>query len=145
MATDNIYDEATQKLKTEQLNLSNIISNYIVSDNENKVYEILEIQFLKKYYRLLNENVSEMEFDPLFVYKPEYASYKIYGTSSYDYLILHANKMTSKKQFKPSAFANNKFKYYYKGIIDQIASECGNAKKQDTKTIEVENYLLYNI
>lgn len=145
MAMDNIYDEATQKLKSETINLSNIVSNYVISDNENKVFEILEIPFLKKYYELLNENISEMEFDPLFVYKPEYASYKLYGTPSYDYLILHANKLTSKKQFKSSAFANNKFKYYYKGIIDQIISEYGNKEKTDTKTIEVGNYLLYNI
>lgn len=146
MASSNIYDEAIQKLRNEPLNLYNQTSNIIIEDeNKDRVFEKIEIPMFDKYYNLLKNNTQELDFQPIYQYKPEYVSYTVYGTPSYDYLILHANKMTSKKQFKREAFLLGKLKFYSQSIIDQIISDYSNKVKKDTTRLPSGNYLLYNI
>lgn len=141
---NNILDEANYKLKTEPLNLANIVSNFYDSST-NRNYEINNPIIFKKYYNILMNNVEEMSFDSRFKYKPEYVAYQIYGTSSYDYIILYANNMKSKKEFKYENFKYGKIKYFSKEIIQTIANDMSNKSKEDTIEIVSENYLLYNI
>lgn len=139
----NIVEEANSNLRTDGLNIGNY-TTYII-DDEGKLFENIGLDYLDKFYNLLNNNIKEISFDTLFNYKPEYVSYKLYGTASYDYLILHANKLTSKKEFLKKNFINGKIKYYTKDVIDKVVSELRSFKKGEPETIKIENYLLYKI
>lgn len=141
----NIVDEAKEKIKTERLNSANLVSYFINSDDNSKAYEIMESPIFSRYSKILERNIKERKYEPIFKYKPEYASYYVYGTSSYDYLILHANGMKSKKEFKQDNFLNGMIKYYSKDVIKTLESEFDTYTKNQTKEIIIENYLLYNI
>lgn len=141
----NIVDEANEKIKTERLNNANLVSYFIDSEDSSKAYEIMESPIFSKYANILDKNIEERKYEPIFKYKPEYASYYLYGTSSYDYLILHANGMRSKKEFKQENFLNNMIKYYSKDVIKTLEKEFDTYTKNKTKEIILENYLLYKI
>lgn len=145
MALYNIVDESLEKLENEPLNTANLVSFVINSDEKNKTYECMESPIFTIYSEILNNNIEVTKFEPIYKYKPEYMSYYMYGTSSYDYLILHANGLTSKKEFKSENFLDNKVKYYSKNIIKMIESEMMSYDKKETIVINTDNYLLYNI
>lgn len=145
MAQDNnIYDEAMIKLENEVLNMANLKFN-ILDEDEDKLYEDMSVDIFRNFHNLLANNKEEMEFSSKFKYKPEYVSYILYGTASYDYLILHANELNSKKKFVADSFISGKFYYYSKDVIDKIIEEMQNYTKKDTEPVTTENYLLYAI
>lgn len=142
--TNNIYTEAQTKLEDEVLNTANLKFN-IYNEHEDKLYEDMSVDIFRRFHNLLADNKEEMEFSSRFKYKPEYVSYILYNTSSYDYLVLHANELVSKRQFKAETFISGKFLYYSKDVINKITEEMEKYTKEDTKPISTENYLLYTI
>lgn len=141
---NNIVDEANVKIKEEILNLYNLKSSFINAE-DSMLYEDNDPIIFSKYKELLDQNIEEITYNPLFKYKPEYMAYQIYGTSSYDYLILHANGLTSKKQFVESSFLSRKVKYYSKDIIEQIEDDINKMDKKELNELISENFILYKI
>lgn len=139
----NIVEEANSNLRSDSLNTNKYVT-YLI-DDEGKLYESIGLEHLDKFYNLLSNNIKEINFEHIFKYKPEYVSYKLYGTASYDYLVLHANKLTSKKEFINKSFINGKIKYYTRSVLDEIISELRTFKKGEPESIKTENYLLYKI
>lgn len=142
----NIVDEAKYKVQKEVLNLYNM-TTLMLDTSGNKIYEYIGVDVFKDYKSILNENIKEIDFQPIYKYKPEYVAYNEYGSASLDYFVLHANKMTSKKQFKLENFLNGKIKIYDKEAINSIKNDI-NSKSSNNKTISVinsDNYLLYKI
>lgn len=140
----NIVEEANSKIKSERLNCANL-SSYFLDSSDNKIYEIMESPIFSKYDKILENNIEERKYEPIFKFKPEYVSYYLYGTSSYDYLVLRANKLKSKKEFKQENFINGNIKYYSKDVINKLEKEFDTYSKNKTTEISIDNYLLYSI
>lgn len=145
---NNIVDEALDKINKEKLNLLNLMDRYKgIKDDDGveRSYEIMQLDFINEFYNNLSQNVSTIDYSSIYKYKPEYVSYDIYGTSSYDYLILYANKITNKKEFIRENLENGKIKYYIPEILNLIETYIQSKLNASGKNIKVENYILYNI
>ena len=138
---NNIVSEAKLKISKEPLNLFNIKSKYIHPDNE-MTFEDTDPIIFNKYQNILNRSIQTYTYKPMFKYKPEYVAYLIYGTPSYDYLIMHANGISSKKLFVEQSFTNREIKYYSKEAIKEIENNISNMDKQDVNELISENFIL---
>lgn len=144
----DIVEEANSKIQNDKLNLANIVNIYSgIKDDDNisRSYEIMGIPEINKYYKILFSKIEEIDYIPVYKYKPEYVSYNLYGTSSYDYLILYANKISDKKKFTDKYLLNRKVKYFAKDAIDILIENIQSNEKSIGQSINVENYILYNI
>lgn len=141
--SNNMISESNERLVNDTLNTNRYMS-YLI-DEDDKLYESMSLDFITKFKNLLNSNIEYIDFLPIYTYKPEYVSYYLYGTPSYDYLVLHANKLVSKKEFYADKFINGKVAYYNKSILNTIGTELRNYKKGNPESIKTGNYLLYKI
>lgn len=145
---NNIVDEALNKLSKEKLNIFNLMDRYAgIKDDDGieRSYEIMQLDFVNEFYNNLLLNVETLNYSSIYKYKPEYVSYDIYGTSSYDYLVLYANKITNKKDFIRENLENGKIKYFNPEILSIIENYITSKRNNSGKNIKVENYILYNI
>lgn len=145
MIKNDIVEEAKYKIHNEALNLYNTQSYFKESSDSEKIYEFWRSPIFSTYYNLLADSIQYLDYDVLYMYKPEYVSYNIYQTSSYDYLVLHANRMDSKKLFKKENFDNGKIAYYSKEVIDKISKDFQRMDVRYTDILNNDNYLLYKI
>ena len=80
--------------KKNKLTLDNF-SNYYILENQIK----LGFPLLKKYDNILKSSLSTITIEKDLYYRPEYVSYKLYGTTDLWYLIMYLNNVYKVEDF----------------------------------------------
>jgi hypothetical protein len=125
--------------KSNKILLDNLSVNYKF---EGKVY--FSTSILRKYEHIIKQNLLEYHIYSHQMYRPEYASYDIYGTTDLWYLILFTNNMT-----RPSEF-NKKIIYVFNPnmmdlLNDIIEAERNSLQGSKDKPIEIKRELLKDL
>lgn len=104
MPESNVSTIYSAGFKDMQDSVNSAKKNKIILDKISKIYNFKNIiqfpmSFLRKYENILKSNLSEINLETQYKYRPEYLSYALYNTTDLWYLLLFVNDMKDPIEF----------------------------------------------